>query len=72
MAKYCKELCYEYKGIPNHRHPFKDKKICRTCEVFYPIDSDAGSANICFCCKNKLGIKAKRNKSNCKIEVARY
>ncbi len=71
MAHECKGACNSWK-VPKHRNPFKHNKICRTCDVYYPIESDAGSANICFCCKCKLGIKPKRNRSNCKREVPRY
>ncbi len=71
MAKYCKDLCYLYKKQP-HGLRFKNHKGCRVCIAYFPVDTDAGSANICFCCKNKLAIKAKRNKSNRKLEVARY
>jgi len=71
LAKFCKELCFRYKKQP-YGLRFKDNKTCRVCSAYYPIGTDAGSVNICFCCKNKLATKPKRNRSKWKIKVGRY
>ncbi len=70
----CHGLCLEWQKQHTKRGPkFHNNKVCRTCDVYYPIGSDAGSANICFCCKGKLGIKPRIRSGRDNIyEVHRY
>lgn len=72
--KGCHGLCLEWHDYHLKKGPrFHDNKVCRVCDVYYPRESDAGSANVCFCCKTKLGIKPRTTGRSREIyEVHRY